>query len=464
MPRAVARLVARPVAHAAAPALLAGALAASGAAPAQDVVEIDAPALHGAWLVPADPARASDPPRTTAHLVVLAGERDNAGPAGLAHYAEHLAWHSMARRGAVLDGDVDTNASTDLLATAYRLDGPAPELDRTLATLALALEPIELPTPFARDELGIVEREYDLRVRENVELGLRLEGARLAHGNRWPARPVAGTPESLARLTPGLAKAWHARTHRPGNAVLVVHGAHAPDDVAAAVARAFGDAPADGAGGGSGSGPGDGPIVPPAYVPGPPGHETVERVEPRLETPALVQSRLATLDGPIEPVALDARLAVLHGALDSTRPGGLAGPLRFDDFVAAAYALDLVALDARHLELRFRARPDRGVALGTLRERYEAALAGTARDGLPALSVERARAVLLDRLDALERPDEAVLEATLSAVARRVPPVSNAAWRAHLEAVTPEAANALLDALADAPRTVTVLFEPGEIP
>ena len=57
----------RPPPHVVAIALFALAFAESGAAsvrdPIGDVVAIDAPALAGAWLVPADPARAADPPR-----------------------------------------------------------------------------------------------------------------------------------------------------------------------------------------------------------------------------------------------------------------------------------------------------------------------------------------------------------------------------------------------------------------
>ena len=311
------------------------------------------------------------------------------------------------------------------------------------------------------EELGIVEREYDYRVRENVNLALWHGTAVRQHGDAWPARLVAGTPESLARLTPALAKAWAARTHVPGNAVLVVHGEHGRDALAAAVARAFGD----GSDGGSSGDVADGPIAPPGYAPGPPANDVHRVVESRLDAPRLVQSRVAALPDPV-PDARDllARLAVLEGALDSTRPGGLAGPLRYDDFVAASFGIEVEPVDAGHVELRFDARPDRGVTLETLHARFDETLGSIAEEGVPAASVERARDAILDRFDALERPDEVALDAALDAVAHRLEPGSNAARRARVEAVGPAEVNALVDLLAGAPRTVTVLFEPGETP
>jgi len=118
-----------------------------GAASAQDLSEIDAPALHGAWLVPIDATHAADPPRTTAYLVVLAGERDNDGVPGIAHHAEHLVWQSATRDDHDLGARADANAMTNLLSTTYYLDGPDAELDRTLAILARMLEPIDPPEP-----------------------------------------------------------------------------------------------------------------------------------------------------------------------------------------------------------------------------------------------------------------------------------------------------------------------------
>lgn len=466
--------------------------AAVGPAPlaAAEIRALESARLHGAWLVP------SESPRTTLTLVVLAGERDNPGEHGLAHYAEHLVWLSAVDARAA-GGGRHANASTGPALTSYRLDGPREELDDMLATLARVFEPIDLPAPFMREEVGIVQREYDLRARESPRRALEDELARLQHGERWPARSVLGTPESIARLTPAAAAAWQARTHRPDNTVLLVHGDHEPEALEASLRRVFGTKAAEagsvteagiarsasvatgvaarreGAAGpatrtGTGTtgtdasetmSSGDGS---PAYRMPPPAREVHERVESRVDEPWLLHSRLARLDADADPLRLEARFDLLWSVLDSTRAGGLAGPLRYDDFVARGFDLSLFAVDARHVELSLVARPDRGVSVRTLFERFEAALLESARDGVPPDTYERVRTRLLDDFDESESREEQLLGLAFRLLARRQDPVPLSDYRARLTEVTLDDVNALLDAIAAAPRTVTLLVEPGE--
>ena len=440
--------------------VLASVLVPTGAIPAaaQSLVPIDPGPLASAWLVP------SDGPRTHVELVVLAGERDNDGPRGLAHYAEHLVWLSAARRASETangaasggTGGADSNARTTLRATHYHLDGPSERLGAMLRILARALRPVELPDAFAREEIGIVRGEFEQHVRESPWRSLWQELGRLQHGRRWPALSVIGTPATMARFTPGTAIAFQARTHFPGNAALVVEGPHEPDATARAVAAAFGtraeptaDARADG------------PLEPPAYRTPPPAHLVEERVEPRLGAPELMQSRLVALEDPPPFHELAARQRLLRDALDSLRPGGLARPLRYDAFVAAGYDLSIGILDGRHLEMTFAARPDRGVTLDELHDAFEAALDAGAAGGIPPGSFELVRDRALDDLDAPERPADVVRDDALDSIASGATPISLPERRERLAAVTLADVNALLRAFADAPRTATLLVSTG---
>ena len=414
---------------------------------AQQLDALESASLHEAWLIP------TDAPRTTVTLAVLAGERDNAGEPGLPHYAEHLVWLSAIDARARAGGR-HTNASTDLVLTSYWLDGASEELEDMLDSLARVFEPIDLPEFFMREEIGIVQREYDLRVRESPGWTLSHELVRLQHGDEWPARSVIGTPESIARLTPAAASDWHARTHRPENAVLLVHGEHEPDAVNALLRTVF-PVPA--------SAP-SAPLEPPPYRMPPPAREVRELVEPRLSEPEILHARLASLERAVDPAALEARLDVLWAVLDSTRPGGLAGPLRFDDFVARGFDLGLSAFEGRYVELSFTAWPDVGVDNRTLLERFESVLGGTADEGIPSETFERVRARLLDDVDETDEPDAVVLDLAFDLIAQGASPSSLSDYRDQLEAVTLDETNALLRTLADAPRVVTLLVEPEPDP
>lgn|GEM_PF-257446 len=446
--------------------LIAGAASWASPVTAQQLLPLQPGALRAAWLVP------TETPRTEIELVVLAGARDNPGVPGLAHYAEHLVWLSAFGNGAKGAGR-HSNASTDRRLTRYRLAGPREELGEMLAAMRRVLEPVDLPERFMQEEIGIVQREYDVRVREAAGWQMALELGELQHDGQWPARSVIGTPETIAALTPAAGIAWQAATHRTDNSVLLVHGDHRASELepmlrehfAQPVAGARADsadravtaettaAPLDA------DAPGTAPAV---YRLPAPANQVHERVASRLVEPQLQHSRLARLDRPQEPNALGAQLDVLWAVLDGTRAGGLAGPLRFDDFVARGFDLDLVAIDERHIELLFTGWPDRGVDNATLLERLEATLHDSARAGIPADTFERARARLLDDVDTLDAPDEFVLERARASISLGASPVALPAWRELLAGVTLAQTNTLLRTLADAPRVVTFLIEPGE--
>jgi len=422
------------------------------------LVALDGAGLRGAWLVP------GDSPRTTVTLVVLAGERDNGGESGLAHYAEHLVWLSAIDDGAGRAGR-DSNASTDQVMTRYFLDGPGEEVGDMLATLGRIFVPIDLPVPFMREEVGIVQREYDRGMRESPDAAFAQELSSLQHGEQWPAVSVIGTPDSIARLTPGAAIDWQARTHRPDNTVLLVHGDHDPGALNALLRETFA-APEAGSPDESHDESATANPPPlldvPAYRMLPDLREVLERIEPRFAEPQIRHSRLAPLPADLDPAELDARLTLLWWVLDSTRPGGLAGPLRFDDFIARGYDLGLSSIEGRYVELQFTAWPDRGIDNRTLLERFESTLLDTARAGIPVDTFERVRAGLLDDIDQTDEPDAWVMDIAFDALAQGTQPTPLSEWRAQIAAVTLAQTDDLLDALAEAPRVITLSIDPGE--
>jgi len=422
---------------------------------AQELVRLDAPGLHDAWLVP------NDSPRTEISLLVRSGARDEPDGSGLAHYAEHLSWLSAIGAGRKGVGR-DSNASTDRVLTRYWLEGPREEFGDMLDKLSRVLEPIELPEPFMREEVGIVQREYDLRVRDAPGQALTAELASLQHENQWPARSIIGTPEAIARLTPEQGIAWQAATHRPDNTVLVVHGDHEPAELDALLRARFASPSAGGVDEAARPTSASEPIPRAApYRMPPPARKVFQRTEPRFAEPQMQQTRLVELTDALDPDELDARLSVLWSVLDSSRPGGLAGPLRFDDFVARGFDLGLSAIDDRHVEMGFTAWPDRDVDNATLLERYETVLHDSARAGIPQDTFERAQAGLLDDIDQSDAPDQEVLGGVFASIAQGTTPISLPEWRARVAGVTLQQTDALLAALADAPRVMTFLIEPG---
>ncbi len=69
----------------------------------------------------------------------------------------------------------------------------------------------------------------------------RLVASRVAYGAFPYGHPLAGTAETLATLTHEKIAAFHRRSYRPDNAVLVIGGDIVPDDAFALVNAVFGD-------------------------------------------------------------------------------------------------------------------------------------------------------------------------------------------------------------------------------
>ncbi|MCF6273260.1 MAG: insulinase family protein [Rhodobacteraceae bacterium] len=317
-----------------------------------------------------------DTERVEVYLIIQNGEADNTGRVGLTHYTEHLAWLSaIGQKGRAVDRDA--NAWTDDLAVGYWLTGAREDLPELLASLSEVFSPIDLPQGFMSEERDVILREYDLRLTNNIDGRVDEAVKALIYEGSTYARSVMGTQAHIAAFDPQAAIALHDKTHRPENTVLVVVGDITPEQLNAALP--------------------DVPVVAPTPPPLPTltiegTSETVLTFPDPNADPRMVWRRIVTLDDPQSIDVLETRLALLRDILDSSLPGGLDGPLRYDAFIARGFDIDLWPLDETHIEMSVTAYPDVGIGLAEMQHAFEAALEASARAGIPEETYTRVKA------------------------------------------------------------------------
>lgn len=296
----------------------------------------------------------------------------------LAHYTEHLAWLPNIGRGSRPE-DRHTNAWTSDYAVGYWLSGPPEDLPDMLSQLKVVFEPISLPRAFAEQERGILQREYDLRVGGSIDARAALEmEAFLYQGNQIAGDPI-GTPETIQALTYDEAKAFHAETHRPERARLVVIGDVTEGQLADAMQEAgFPDLDANRQ-----------EIAPPPFTLAAPETRIFRYPDPNA-APRMTWRKVVSLPELVDFDLLEAQTALARDILDSNLPGGLAGPLRFDTFVTKSFGISLTPIDESHIELAFSAEPDKGIGFAAMQTALEAALAASAK-GVPDATYDRVR-------------------------------------------------------------------------
>ncbi|MDD7973819.1 M16 family metallopeptidase [Roseinatronobacter alkalisoli] len=369
---------------------------------------------------------------------------------GLAHYAEHLAWYSAIGEEA-RGPDRHSGAWTSHRAVFYSLSGKPEDLPQLTATLARVFDPITLDTRFAKEEREIIQREYQAMFAQNVTRRADEALSAVLHQGTLLAPSIIGTPAQIDGLDYDAARAWHHATHRPENAVFIFRG----DVGRLQIWRALMGLQLDLAGE---------PHVQPPYDIGQEMVHLAEFPDPSA-APRMIWRRVVPLDTPVPFDLLEAQLDHLREMLDTSLPGGLAGPLRFDARIAREFRLDLSAIDERHVELRFQASPDTGTSLPELRAAFEATLADIAASGIPAPTYQRVMARMnrywpdwddhdktrrwmayytTDRVLALREP-------TSKRVLQEIPPQ-----------ITRESLNTLLAALSQSGRTAIAFIAPQE--
>lgn len=397
--------------------------------------------FRAAYLIP-DPNKSF----TQLELLVQSGEIDNAAPEGLAHYVEHLAW--LPQLGVARDTSRHSNAWTTNLATGYFISGPAADVPDNLVRLMSISAPFDLNQRFMEEERDIVMREYDQRVLENPYFELYSDLPAKLYDESAHARSTIGTPDSIQSFDLELASAYHARTHVLSNMILIVTGGITED----AVNDALSALP-------------EGTLTPPQPIPPLPVapmalHET--RSLDGIASDELHYLKLVPIDVSMTDAELSVALGMLEDTLDSALPGGIAGPLRYDAFIAGRFQVDLFRHANTHIELRFSAVPDRDVSLGTLRDAFDAALFASAATGIPKETFDTVKKRQITDIETHDDPAQLSRQTLRSQVINRRAPFGYREVVDAIHATTLDDVNALYRALIADGRTVTSFTTPKD--
>jgi predicted Zn-dependent peptidase len=157
-----------------------------------------------------------DTPTIVLHLVIGYDSADQ-GAAYQMHYTEHLAWLNAAGDQSG-HADHKSNAWTTDLAVGYWLSGEPEDLPDMLRTIGGVFKPITLPRDFSEQEKTILQREYDLRLGDNVNAQANVQMNTFLYQGNAIASSTLGTPTQIAALDYDQARALHDQTHRPENA------------------------------------------------------------------------------------------------------------------------------------------------------------------------------------------------------------------------------------------------------
>lgn len=277
---------------------------------------------------------------------------------GLSHYTEHLVWLNI-RNKSHNDAVRKTNAWTSNSSVVYWFSGSAKDLEQLLSTIVRVFDPITLDRRFAISEREIVSREYDLRLKNNLHGRINQQlNAFLYKGNN-SEYSVLGTQNDIENFTFLEATTYHQKTHTQDNAVLLVVGDVSERTVNHAVKNvglsSLDELPKRN-------------LLPAFQFAGT--DKTTLQHSDESATPRYYYRKIAVLENPMEYEQLALHTAVLERMLDSNLPGGIAGPLRFDEFVARSFNLQLFPIDEKHVELRFEAVPDTDVSLQHLNDAF----------------------------------------------------------------------------------------------
>jgi len=327
------------------------------------------------------------------YLIFPAGEALNPYDEGMAHYVEHLAWLS-AFQNANSRLDRHANAWTTRLSTGYSNSSSLNHLRRSLRILLSVADPLKVELDFALEERDIVLREYDFRASEQPLFSLIREMDMSLYGEGGLGRSLIGRPSEITEFSLNDARALHTKSHVLSQATLLVYG-NVLQSQLLSLLESFDTSSVTGN---------------PASA-----HEiywandTVLRDSESLVLDGLTSStflyrKLIKPDICDDLNRCEMIVQIAEHALGSSLPGGVAGPLRFDQFVARSFSLELNIIANQYIELGFSAQPDIGVSLKELQNIFETELLKSLELGIPAETFDRVVSRLNGGLDSvLER-------------------------------------------------------------
>lgn len=326
------------------------------------------------------------------YLVFPTGEADNPFEEGLAHYVEHLAWLSAFSETTTDDTDQGhSNAWTNLLSTGYWLQAKVEDLRTAFEELVLVASPIALEEKFALEERSIVLREYDARIAEQPLYPIYRGIETRLYDESALARSVVGDPRQIRSFSLSDAKELHANSHRISEATLFVYGDADRAEIEAMLQSIETSARAASV------------DVTRKHLPNVlvPLRDVADTHVTGLADDVLIYRKLVPLSACNDFVACQTAIDIVERALDSTLPEGIAGPIRYDNFLARSFSLDIYMVEDRYAEISFLAHPDIGISLDELQTAFEAALNMTLINGISQETLERIRDRMSGRLDGI---------------------------------------------------------------
>ncbi len=323
------------------------------------------------------------------YLVFPSGEAANPFDEGMAHYVEHLAWLSF------LDGSNDneerhSNAWTNRFSTGYWQIATKDDLHTALQRLIEVSKPLSVDSSFALEERNIILREYDYRVSERPLYPVYRDMDRILYGNGSLARSVIGEPPIIAEYSLDDARTLHRQSHVLREVTLLVYGNVDKSQLETALAALPMEQKAK-------------PelnSVSKGWVEDGTLNDKASLVIPDVSTETFLYRKLVPLASCDAAVLSHCAMIsqIAENALDSALPGGLAGPLRFDRFVARSFSFNISIVKNAYVEISFTAYPDNGVSLEELELAFHDSYRMALQNGLTPETFERVQSRLSDEL------------------------------------------------------------------
>lgn len=386
-------------------------------------------------------------------VFVPVGEVDHTGPQGIAHYLEHLVvWSADKVHGEGLRNR-EMNAWTSPYWTTYWNRGPSEAFGNLIRNARAVFEPVALSAEFMRSERDVVEREFDLRYRDNPTAVLFRETYHHLYGKHGLGRSVMGTPESLRRISPGDAMAFHEARYRPQDAYMLIYGPVTKKEAIAEIGKHLAALPRP-------------PSTERGFrtrLPAPPTDE-LSLTLPGLNRDEVLIAGQVTAPGGLSRRKLWFSMLLLGDVLNSAEPGGLAKPLYYDDFVVTDIRTRLFLLPTGEIGFEIFFRPEDGISTPETMKRVRETLRGLVQGGgLPAETIAAIRDQTRSEVRRLERA-KASYHATIAqnTLLNLGEALDVKAYHYELGQSTVDDLNLVLQSIVESPFTAIAIAHPEE--
>lgn len=378
------------------------------------------------------------------YLIFPKGEAHNPYNEGLAHYVEHLAWLNAFDDDASDHSHRHSNAWTNKVSTGYWASGESGNLSPIISNLITVSVPLSVDAKFAEEERDIVLREYDYRLAERPTLDVYQDIRKIIYQNGSFARSVTGTKDEIAEFDLQTARDLHRESHVLSEATLLVFGDFRMRHLEVVLDDLNVEAP-------SVTEPPSSHTLIPELIPV---RDEADVVVADLSDEVLIYEKLIAIPECMSAVRCENLAYLAERAIDSALPGGIASPLRFDQFIARNFRFYISRIRQDHIWIAFSANPDIGVSLEELQYVFETELQKTLTNGIPEETFTRIHAREAGRLDSVLDPAEYNLDLILLALRTNTPEYGLSDERADLPTLTIDDLNQFLNDLSKPGREV----------